>query len=66
MSRHKPDPLPDVRIGHCAGCNTFPTTLYLIVPAGYRYRCAPCYEHETGLWPHRAPSKEDYRRMNPA
>lgn len=63
MSRRQPDPLPEVRIGNCAGCSTFPTTIYLITPGLHRYRCAPCYEKETGLWPHRAPSKADYERL---
>ncbi len=61
--KRKPDPLPDVRVGHCAGCGDFPTTVYK-VGTMHRYRCAPCYEKEVGIWPHLAPSKEDYNRMH--
>ena len=60
MKRGAPD--PEIRVGNCCGCNMFPVTLYKIMGI-YRYRCAPCFEKETGCWPHLAPTKEDYARQ---
>lgn len=47
MNRRASTHEPEVRIGHCCGCHTYPMALYKI-PAIYRYRCADCYESEMG------------------
>lgn len=49
-------PEPEVRVGHCCGCHAYPIVLYKLQGI-YRYRCAECYESETGFWPHLAPPR---------
>jgi hypothetical protein len=49
-------------VGHCCGCGV-DEGLYLIGEC--RYRCALCYEKETGAWPFHAPDRAEYfRRTN--
>lgn len=47
---------PETRVGNCCGCNTYPETLYKI-PGIFRYRCATCFERETGYRHHLSPAK---------
>lgn len=44
---------PETRVGNCCGCNHFPMPLFK-VPGIYRYRCAECFERETGFRHHMA------------
>lgn len=53
VKRNQPE--PEVHVGNCCGCNTYPITLYKI-PGIYRYRCAGCFQTETGYSHHLAPS----------
>lgn len=45
---------PLTRVGICCGCNKDGMALYK-VPELYRYRCAECYQRETGSRPWQAP-----------
>jgi len=38
---------PETRVGNCCGCSSYPEQLYKIQGI-YRYRCATCFEMETG------------------
>lgn len=48
---------PETRKGNCGGCNQCPLTLYKIQGI-YRYRCADCYEKETGHRHHLSPPNQ--------
>lgn len=52
--RRRPDPEPETRVGNCCGCNTDPMALFKIQGI-YRYRCAECFEAETGYRHHLSP-----------
>jgi len=45
---------PETRAGNCCGCHTWPVLLFR-VPGPFRYRCAACFEKETGAPHHLAP-----------
>jgi hypothetical protein len=45
---------PETRVGNCCGCHQDPMALYKI-PGIYRYRCAECFQTETGYCHHLAP-----------
>lgn len=55
---------PETRVGNCCGCNTDPVTLYK-VPNIYRYRCAECFESETGFRHHLMPPAQVTRIVLP-
>lgn len=41
---------PEVRVGNCCGCNQ--QAVLFKIPAIFRYRCAACFERETGYRHH--------------
>lgn len=47
-------PEPETRIGNCCGCGGYPLPLFKIQGI-YRYRCADCFEAETGYRHHLSP-----------
>lgn len=47
---------PETRVGICCGCNGSSMSLFK-VPGIYRYRCADCFETETGYRHHLSPPK---------
>jgi hypothetical protein len=53
MKRGEPE--PETRVGNCCGCHSDPETLFK-VPGIFRYRCAACFQRETGYRHHLAPS----------
>lgn len=57
MTRRRAEPEPETRVGHCCGCGGDPLTLFR-VPGPYRYRCADCFEAETGYRHHLTPAKK--------
>lgn len=65
-----PDSEPQTRVGNCSGCNTWPLTLFKI-PGVYQYRCAGCFERETGyrhhlsLAPPRAAAGQTLSQLEP-
>ena len=48
MSRHKLEAEPETRVGHCCGAGCQQLALLFKVPGIFRYRCATCFEKETG------------------
>jgi hypothetical protein len=58
------DQEPEIRIGNCCGCQTYPVLLFK-VPGIYRYRCDECYAAEVGHRHHMAPAKEPARIVLP-
>lgn len=57
MKRHAETEL-ETRVGNCCGDNCsdrYPVSLYKI-PGIYKYRCAACFEKETGYRHHLSPS----------
>jgi hypothetical protein len=58
MSRFKRDQTePETRMGNCCGCNALATLPLFKVQGIYRYRCAPCFEAETGFRHHLSPPR---------
>jgi hypothetical protein len=53
---------PETRVGNCCGCNIYPMALFK-VPGIYRYRCAECFEKETGYRHHLAPAAPSAGRI---
>lgn len=53
--RRGQDAEPETRVGNCCGCGRWPVPLFKL-PGIYRYRCAPCFEHEAGYRHHLAPT----------
>lgn len=49
------DPEPETRIGNCCGCGVYPMPVFK-VQGIYRYRCAECFEAETGYRHHLSPA----------
>lgn len=47
---------PETRVGICCGCHQDPMALFKI-PGIFRYRCADCFEKETGYRHHLSPPK---------
>jgi hypothetical protein len=47
---------PETRVGNCCGCNRDPVPLFK-VQGIFRYRCADCFERETGYRHHLSPPK---------
>jgi len=47
---------PETRVGHCCGCHQCPIPLFK-VQGVYRYRCADCFERETGFRHYLSPSR---------
>jgi hypothetical protein len=54
VSKQKPNPEPELRVGICCGCQKDSMQLYKI-PGIFRYRCATCFPAETGYQHHLAP-----------
>lgn len=48
---------PETRVGNCCGCNQHPVPLFK-VQGMFRYRCAECFERETGYRHYLSPAKE--------
>jgi hypothetical protein len=46
MSAHRQVAEPETRVGNCCGCNTY--ALLFKMQGIFRYRCASCFEKETG------------------
>lgn len=46
--RFRDEGSPSIESGHCAGCGSFPAKLFRVSPQVCRYRCASCFERETG------------------
>jgi hypothetical protein len=56
------EPEPETRVGNCCGCNTDPMVLFKIQGI-YRYRCAECFEVETGYRHHLSPPPQPAGRI---
>src|SRR6266705_2177863 len=57
MSRAKVEIEPETRVGICCGCQEGNMPLYKVTGLS-RYRCAECYEVETGYRHYLSPPKE--------
>jgi hypothetical protein len=45
---------PETRVGNCCGCQQL--ALLFKIPGIFRYRCATCFEKETGYRHHLTPA----------
>jgi hypothetical protein len=54
--RRREEAEPETRVGNCCGCHTDPVPLFK-VSGIFRYRCADCFEKETGYRHHLSPQK---------
>jgi len=57
MRREREGQEPETRVGICWGCQSDALALFK-VPSIYRYRCAECFERETGYRHHLSPPRE--------